>query len=138
MANLELSITVGELLGIAKVSLSGRMGSSHDQAVLGILTGFREQGATSLVLDIAGLTPSGVDAATGLINALRTLGPTLCVHIVASGAMGALLRKGGFGPCVRIYSSADEVADLVGLEEECLTSRWMSPGTEDTELPLAA
>jgi hypothetical protein len=138
MANLELSITVGELLGVAKVSLSGHMGSWHDQAVIGILAGFREQGATSLVLDIAGLTPSGTESATGLINALRSVGPTLCVHVVASGAMGALLRKGAFGPSVKVYSSTDEVADRVGPEEECLTSRWMAPGTQDTELPLAA
>ncbi|MCE5314062.1 MAG: hypothetical protein ABFD49_07320 [Armatimonadota bacterium] len=135
---MELSITVGELLGIAKVSLSGHMGPRHDQAIQGILTGFSEQGATSLVLDMAGLTPSGIDAATGLINALRSIGPALCVHVVASGTLLTLLRNGNFGPCVKVYSSTDEIADRVSSEEECLTSRWMHQGTQDTELPLAA
>ncbi|MEN6356126.1 MAG: hypothetical protein ABFD83_03470 [Armatimonadota bacterium] len=138
MANQELSITVGELLGIVKVSLTGQLSPRHDQALYGVLTGFQEQGSTSLVLDLAGLAPSGIEAATGLINVLRSLGPTTNIHIVASGALGSILRKGSFGPSVRVYSSVDDLADTFGDDEEYLTSRWMARGTQDTELPLAA
>lgn len=138
MSNQELSITVGELLGVVKVSLSGQLGSRQDQAIHGVLAGFQEQGSTSLVLDLANLTTSGIDAATGLINVLRSLDSTTCIHIVASGALASILRKCSFGPSVRVYSSVNDLADEFIDNEEYLTSRWMANGTQDTELPLAA
>ncbi|MCE5324613.1 STAS domain-containing protein [bacterium] len=138
MANQELSITVGELLGIVKVSLNGQLSPRHDQALQGVLNGLQEQGSTSLVLDLAGLTSSGTDAATGLINVLRSLGSTTNFHVVASGALGSILSKSGFGPSVRVYSSVDDIADMFSDDEEYLTSRWMARGSQDTELPLAA
>ncbi len=58
----ELSIAVDEQIGVPKVTLRGHMDSWHDQAMSGVLTGFREQGATSLVLDIAGLRFAGQTA----------------------------------------------------------------------------
>lgn len=137
MSSKELSISVGELLGVIKVSLSGQMSTSHDQAVLGILSGFKDQGVNSVVLDIAGLEISTIESATGLINVLRALGPMLYVHVVASDAVSSLLRKGGFGNCVHLYSSLDELASQVG-REEYYTSRWIAQESEDNELPLAA
>jgi len=137
MSNNELSISVGELLGVIKVSLSGQMCASHDQAVLGILSGFRDQGATSLVLDIVGLQIGTIESATSLINVLRSLGPMFCVHVVASDSVSSILRKGNFGNCIRLYSSLDDLADHVG-REEFLTSRWMAQESEDNELPIAA
>lgn len=137
MSNKELSISVGELLGVIKVSLSGQMCTSHDQAILGILAGFRDQGASSLVLDIVGLQLNTIESATGLINVLRSLGPMFCVHVVASDPVSSILSRGGFGNCVRLYSSLDELASHVG-REEYFTSRWMAQESEDNELPLAA
>ena len=138
MESPELCISVGELLGVPKVSLSGSMHDWHDQAVLGVLAGFRDQQATSLVLDIVGLRLSGIDGAAGLISVLRSLGPGMCVHIVACGAAKAILDKAGLGPSARLYSSTDELAEYVLAQGEYLTSRWMVSGSEDAELPMAA
>ncbi|MCE5200614.1 hypothetical protein LLG39_16735, partial [bacterium] len=131
MCDQELSISVGELLGVPRVTLSGHLGNCHDQALLGILGGLQEQGAGSLVLDIAGLSLSGVEPATSLINVLRSIRPGICVHVVASGSAAVILRKAALGPCVRLYSSTDEVSEYVSPDEECLTSRWMAKGTQD-------
>ncbi|MCL5104538.1 MAG: hypothetical protein M1133_10580 [Armatimonadetes bacterium] len=133
----ELSITVGELLSIPKVTLSGRMERWHDQAVMGVFKGFRDQGCNSLVLDIAGLNLAETEGFVGLINVLRLTGPDICIHVVTSPASSGLLQRARLGPCVRLYSSTDEIAEYVN-PEEYLTSRYVAPGTEDSEMPMAA
>ena len=138
METSELSISVGELIGVPRVTLRGCMDGWHDQAVLGVLTGFTDQDATSLVLDMAGLAFAGPDGVTAMLNALRSVGPGICVHVVASAAIDAALRHASFGPSVRLYSSTDEIAEYLSPDEELLTSRWVARGTEDEEMPLAA
>ena len=138
MANSELYISVGELLGVPRVTLSGYMDGWHDQAILGILTGVHDGGANSLVLDVARMNFRGVDGATALIRVLRMLSPELCVHLVASGASKDVLCKADMGSNIRHYSSTDEIAESFGAHEEYLTSRWMASECQDTQLPLAA
>ncbi len=138
MENPELSISVGELIAIPRVTLRGCMDGWHDQAVLGILSGFQEEGAASLVLDLAGLTFAGTDGATAIVNVLRSVGPGMCVHVVAPSAGANMLELARFSPCIKLYSSTDEIAEYVSPNEETLTSRWLSSATEDEELPLAA
>lgn len=134
----ELSIAIDELIGVPKVTLSGCMDSWHDQAVSGVLAGFRDQGATSLVLDLARLSFQGLHGATSMVSALKALGPEICVHVVTSGLSGKVLRKAELGPSVRIYASTDEIADYMSPSAEDLTSRWMPQTSQDSELPLAA
>lgn len=138
MENTTLSIAVDELIGIPKVTLSGCMDSWHDQAVSGVLAGFRDRGTTSLVLDLARLSFMGVNGATSMASALRTLGPDICVHVVTSGAAGRVLQTADLGPSVRLYASTDEIADYMFPSAQDLTSRWMPPSSEDYELPMAA
>lgn len=138
MESPELSISVGDLIGVPKVTMRGAMDGWHDQAVLGVLTSFRDQGTTSLVLDLASLTFAGIDGATSLVNVLRGLGPDIRVHVVVPAAISSILGKAGLGPCVRLYSSTDEIAEYLPTREESLTSRWMAAKSEDTEMPLAA
>ena len=138
MESSELSISVGELIGVPRVTLRGCMDGWHDQAVLGVLTGFADQDATSLVLDIAGLIFAGPDGVTAMVNTLRSVGPGMCVHVVASAAIAATLRRAAFGPAVRLYSSTDEIAEYLSPAEELLTSRWIARSAEDEEMPLAA
>lgn len=134
----ELSISVGNLLGVPKVTLRGSMDSWHDQVVSGVLTGFRDEGTTSLVLDIAALSLCGVGGATSLVNALRSVGPEMGIHVVVSGSAANILDKAKLGPSVRLYSSTDELAEYISPAKECLTSRWMAPSADDSQLPLAA
>jgi len=138
MESPELSISVGELIGVPRVTLRGCMDGWHDQAVTGILAGFQDQEATSLVLDIAGLMFAGPEGMAAMIGGLRSIGPGMCVHVVAPAAVAATLRRAAFGPSVRLYSSTDEIAQYLSPAEELLTSRWMARGTEDEQLPLAA
>lgn len=138
MENPELSISVGELIGVPRVTLRGRVEGWHDQAISGILTGFRDQGTTSLVLDITSLTFAGMDGAAGMIRVLRSLGPQICVHLLASGTPRSLLSKAEIGPCIRLYSNTDEIAEHLAVDEEFYTSRWMAAVSDDTEMPLAA
>ncbi len=138
MESSELSISVGELIGVPRVTLRGSMDGWHDQAVIGVLTGFAEQDATSLVLDIAGLAFGGPDGMTAMIIALRSVSPGMCVHVVAPAPAAATLRRAALGPSVRLYSSTDEIAEYLSPGEELLTSRWIARGTEDEEMPLAA
>lgn len=138
MESPELSISVGDLIGVPRVTLRGTMDGWHDQAVAGILASFCDQGTTSVVLDLAGLSLAGIDGATSLIRALRSLGPEIRTHIVTSGSTSAILEKALLGPCVRLYSSVDEIAEYLPGKEEFLTSRWLATQSEDTELPLAA
>ncbi len=138
MESPELSITIGELIGVPKITLRGCMDGWHDQAVSGVLASFRDDGTTSLVLDLAGLRFAGVDGATAMINVLRSVGPGICVHVVTSSSCAGMLQRAKFGPCVRLYSSTDEIAECIHPEAEFLTSRWLAAGTEDHELPLAA
>jgi anti-anti-sigma regulatory factor len=138
MENPELSISVGELIGIPRVTLRGIMDGWHDQAVLGILSGYQEEGTGSIVLDLAGLRFAGADGATAIVNVLRSIGPGMCVHVVAPPSGRNMLELAKFGPCIKLYSSTDEIAEYVSPNEELLTSRWLSAATEDEELPLAA
>jgi anti-anti-sigma regulatory factor len=132
----ELSISVGELLGVPRVVLRGSMDGWHDQAIRGVLEGFSDQGVSSVVLDLAELTFFGVDGATGMINVLRSLGPGMCVHLVAEGSCRDILHRAKFPPSVRLYSSTDELAEQVSCSEECFTSRCREQIYEDGELPL--
>ena len=134
----ELSIAVDELIGVPKVTLRGQMDGWHDQAMSGVLTGFRDQGTTSLVLDIAGLSFVGANGATSMVNVLRKLGPEMAVHVVASGFSAKVLQKAGLGPAVRLYASTDELAEYISPASDDLTSRWMAPDSDESELPLAA
>ena len=134
----ELSISVGELIGVPRVTMRGCMDGWHDQAVRGVLEGFADQGASSIVLDLAGLDFTSIDGATGMINVLRNVGPGTCVHVIASGATRDVLHRAKLAPCVRLYASTDEIAEYVTRRSECFTSRWVEPGSEDEQLPLAA
>ena len=133
-----LSIVVGELLGVPKVTVRGDLNGWHDQAILGVLAAFRDEGASSLVLDIAAINLINAEGATGLVNVLRALGSKMCVHVVASDAPAKILGKAGLGVCVRLYSSTDEIAKHVSNESIELTSRWIESGGTDNEMPLAA
>ncbi len=109
MESPELSISVGELIGIPKVSVRGYVDSWHDQAILGVLAGLRDQGITSMVLDLAGMSFVGTDGASGLIGVLRSVGPAMCVHVVGSSIVLSILNRAGFNPSIRLYSSTDEI-----------------------------
>jgi hypothetical protein len=132
----ELSISVGELLGVPRVVLRGSMDGWHDQAVRGVLEGFGDQGITSVVLDLAELSFAGIDGATGMINVLRSLTPGMCVHVVAQGASQDMLQRAKFPPAVHLYASTDELAEQVATSDECFTSRWRAPEFQGGELPL--
>ena len=138
MESPELSIAVDKLIGVPKVTLRGSLDGWHDQAMSGVLSGFRDQGNTSLVLDIAGLNFSGTNAATSMVTVLRKLGPEMCVHIVTSGFSARVLQKAELGPAVRLYASTDELAEYISPTSEDLTSRWVASAADDTEMPLAA
>ncbi len=138
MESSELTISVGELIGVPRVTLRGSMAGWHDQAILGVLNGFGDQDATSLVLDIAGLDFAGTDGLAAMVNALRSVGPGMCVHVVASAPIASTLCRAAFGPSVRLYSSTDEIAEHLSPAEELLTSRWIATDAEDEEMPLAA
>lgn len=138
MANSELSISVGEIIGIPRVTLRGAMSEWHDQVISAVLGGFRDQRNTSLVLDIAGLTFAGAEGLAAMARALRSVGPCMCVHIVAQAATGATLHLAELGPSVRLYSSTDEIAHYLSPIDELLTSRWLAAGPQDEELPIAA
>lgn len=138
MESQQLCIAVDNLIGVPKVTIRGRMAGWHDQAMSGVLSGFRDQGASSLVLDIAGLNFVGTSGAASMIDALRKLGPEMCVHVVASGLSAKILERADLGPSVRLYSSTDEIAQHIAPESEDLTSRWMPDSFDDTEMPLAA
>ena len=138
MESQQLSIAVDNLIGVPKVTIRGQMAGWHDQAMSGVFAGFKDQGASSLVLDIAGLNFAGTTGAASMINVLRKLGPEMCVHVVASGLSAKVLERADLGPAVRLYSSTDEIADYIAPESEDLTSRWMPDSSDDTEMPLAA
>ncbi len=134
----QLSIAVDDLIGVPKVTVRGQMDEWYDQAVSGVFAGFHEQGASSLVLDIAGLNFAGTNGATSMINVLRKLSPEMCVHVVASKLSAKVLERADLGPAVRLYSSTDQIADNMSSGSEDLTSRWMPESTDDSEMPLAA
>lgn len=138
MESPELAISVGELIGVPKVSLNGSMDGWHEQAVAGILRGFRNQGTTSIVLDLGALSFAGYNGATALVNVLRSLGPEVCVHVVSSCSSASFLTRANLGPSVKLYSSTDELAENIIPRDDSYTSRWMASKPEDYELPLAA
>ncbi len=138
MRNPELTVFVGELLGVPKVSLSGMLGGWHEQAVTGILNVLREQGTPSMVLDMAGLESSDAQSTATMLNIFRSVGPGICVHVVASEPFCNLLKRANVGPSVKVYCSIDEISKNITPDSEYLTSRWMDPGSEDKEMPMAA
>ncbi len=138
MENPELSISVGELIGIPKVTLRGLMASWHDQALSGILAGFEEDGAVSMVLDLTTIKFADVRSAASLIKVLRSIGPSMCVHVIVAGDVRDILEKAKLGPCVKLYSSTNEMAESLSTNEDFLTSRWIQPSVGEEELPLAA
>lgn len=138
MSNTGLTMLVGDLLGIPKVSITGYVDRGHEYAILGVLNGYRDYGARSIVLDLVGLEAGGVHCASFFLWALRGMGPSMCVHVVGSGILCGILNRAGMGPRVRTCSSLDEIVEASTVEQEYMTSRWMAPGSDDTEMPMAA
>jgi hypothetical protein len=114
------------------------MDSWHDQAVKGVLEGFLNQSTSSIILDLTGLSFSGIDSTTNMINVLRSIGPEICIHVVASGTTIKLFERASLAPCIRLYSSTDEIAECISTMDEYFTSRWLCSQSSDSELPLAA
>ena len=96
----ELSISIGELLGVPKISIRGCMSGWHDQALIGVLSGVRDNGTASIVLDMAGLTFEGAEGTASMINALRSLGSAMCVHVITSSFISGVRSV---DPVVFIY-----------------------------------
>lgn len=138
MESPELSISVGEIIGVPKVSIRGCMDNWHGQSVKGVLDGFLNHDINSIVLDLTGLSFAGIDSTTSMINVLRSIGPEICVHVVASGTTISLFERASLSPCIRLYSSTDEIAECISSMEECFTSRWLHSQSNDSELPMAA
>ncbi|MGQ9455752.1 MAG: hypothetical protein ACUVRS_03670 [Armatimonadota bacterium] len=138
MNNSELVISVGELLGIPRVTLRGKMKPWYDRAVIGALSAFSEHSARSVVLDLTYLECDGPDGIVTVIRILRTSVPGTCLHVVAAAPVVSILQQANLGPGVKMYSSTDEIAERLLPEQEILTSRWIARGNEDEELPLAA
>ena len=128
----------GDLLGIPKVSVSGHVDSGHEHAILGMLNGYRDHGARSIVLDLVGLEAGGVHCASFLLWALRGVGPSMRVHVVGSSILCGILNRAGMGQRVRTYASLDEIVEASSVQEEYMTSRWMAEDSDDHEMPMAA
>jgi hypothetical protein len=138
MNNPQLSISVSDLIDVPKVTLRGSLECWHDQALLGVLTAFRDQQAPSLVLDLARFSFACADSAASMTSVLRSLGPQMCVHVIASGKTAAILRRARLGHSVRLYSSTNEVAERLPTEDQFLTSGWLASEPVDVEMPFAA
>ena len=138
MNNPKLSISVGDLIDVPKVTLRGSLEAWHDQAVSGVLTAFRDQRSPSLVLDLARFSFACADGAASMISVLRSLGPQMCVHVIASGQTAAILRRARLGHSVRLYSSTNEVAEHLPTEDQFLRSGWPASDRADVEMPFAA
>ena len=102
-----------------------------------MLEEFRDQGTTSLVLDLARLQFSGTEAQLTMIKVLRSLGPEICLHTVTSGMPARILKEAHLGPCVRLYASTDEIAEYLTPNHGFYNSRRVV-GKDDSDLPLAA
>jgi anti-anti-sigma regulatory factor len=138
MESPELFISIGELIGIPKVALRGCMAGWHDQAITGVLAGFEEDGAVSMVLDLTAMTFADVSSAASFIKVLRSVGPSMCVHVIVTGDVRGILERAKLGPCIKLYSSNDEIAECLSPSEDFFTSRWIQSSVSDKELPLAA
>lgn len=138
MSNSGLTVLAGDLLGIPKISISGYVDRVHEHAILGILNGYRDYGARSIVLDLVGIEAGGAHCASFVLWALRGIGPSMCVHVVGSSILCGILNRAGMGPRVRAYASLDEIVEASAIEEEYMTSRWMASDSDDSEMPLAA
>lgn len=138
MIDSELVISVGELLGIPKVSLRGRMEPWHDETVIGVLSAFSEHSAAAVVLDIGNLEYAGPGGMAAMVRALRRVPIGTCLHVAAPARVAAAFRRAQFGQTIRVYSSTEEIASRIFPEEEVLTSRWIARDREDEELPFAA
>lgn len=138
MSDTGLTILISELLGVPKVSLSGVLDNYHDQVVPGILKGFREQRAPSLVLDLDGLVSADTKSMLALMQSLRELGPGTSVHILASGTVSSALSRAAEGTGIKVYSTLDDIAMSFSKKKEYMTSRWVEPDSKSDEMPMAA
>jgi len=138
MNSSELTISVGKLLGVPKVTIGGRMERWHDEAVCAIFGAFSDYSSTAVVVDIENLQYGGPDAMAAFLRALRLAPPGTCLHIAAPPSVASVLQQAGLGPAVRLYSSTNEIAANLSPEMEILTSRWVARKEEDEELPFAA
>lgn len=114
----ELAISVSDILGVPRVVLRGTMDCWHDEAISGILNGFADQGSVALVLDIAELSFTGCDAAMQMVRVLRTLDPGACVHVVAKSPTMELFIKARLPQSIRLYSSTDQIAQVISATDE--------------------
>lgn len=118
MAFPELAISVSDILGVPRVVLRGTMDCWHDEAISGILNGFADQGSAAVVLDIAELSYTGCDAAMQMLRVLRTLESSACVHIVARNQTMEMLVKARLPQSIRLYSSTDQIAQVISATDE--------------------
>jgi anti-anti-sigma regulatory factor len=119
------------------VSVKGIMDSWHAPTFEEALQSFFQYGTTLLALDMSELKFAGVEGASALLRAFRSMRPEMKIHVVAQGYLANLLHKAKLGACVEVHYNLDEVAESIRPVPEYTTSRWMAY-TDDVELPLAA
>ncbi len=135
-----MTISVSELLGVPKVTCQGQMDSWHTQSFAAVMDQCKDNGNTKVVLDIACLDFLSTDSAMAMVTTLRKVGPEMSVHIVANSSSRQVLESAGLGPYIKHYSSSDEIAEQMAVEDVYYTSRWLAAYEEmqQEELPKAA
>ena len=133
-----LSISVGEVLNVPNIMLSGRLSGWHDSGISALLSGYKNDSVSTIVLDVANLDVKDQSGAEAIIKSLRNLGSDVCVHVVCSGMLLRLLEEANLSQCIRLYSSTDEISKYLMPNDEYYTSRSIADDYEGLELPRAA
>ncbi len=105
-----ISICIGDLIGIPNVCFNGTLDAEHDEIVASILECFNTRNSGSIVLDIVGLKFDGVEGACVMIDAINSVSDSLSIHIASSSAGMDILSTAKLNDNVRFYLSTEEIA----------------------------
>lgn len=116
MRNRELSIKIGELIGVPNVSMRGVINPWQDFIIGSVLTGFRDKNVTTLVLDIASLSFAEKESEKAIIETLKNASIYFNIHVATKGRFLDNILKADLGENVQAYKSTDEIASHIMAE----------------------
>ena len=110
MRNHDLSIKIGELIGVPNVSMRGIINPWQDFIIGSVLAGFREKNVTTVVLDIAGLSFAEKESENAIIQTLKISSVYFNLHIATKGKFLETILNADLGDNVQAYKSTEEIA----------------------------
>ncbi|MFQ3550103.1 MAG: hypothetical protein SNJ70_10185 [Armatimonadota bacterium] len=113
MQDLDLCISVGELLGITRITISGCIENNRIYCIDEIISGIVDSGVNTVVLDVSSLCFLEKEYEKKIIDILAFYCRKISIHILANKRIIRLLNKSDIKSYLNFYRSTDEISEYL-------------------------